>query len=96
MSKNTFDICGDVIYISRPEWDFVVHATIRDDYVDEIQSVTWGLNSKGYVYNSKYGYLHSYVMKKWYGDDFCNEMKEKLLTTWIMISIIAALIISVF
>lgn len=77
MSKNTFDICGDVIYISRSEWDFVVHATIRDDYVDEIQSVTWGLNSKGYVYNSKYGYLHSYVMKKWYGDDFCNEMKEK-------------------
>lgn len=77
MSKNTFDICGDVIYISRPEWDFVVHATIRDDYVYEIQSVTWGLNSNGYVYNSKYGYLHSYVMKKWYGDDFCNEMKEK-------------------
>lgn len=44
-SKNTFDVCGDIIYISGPEWNFVARASVRDDYLEEIQSVTWGLSN---------------------------------------------------
>lgn len=77
MSKNTFSVTDNTIYIYRPEWDFVAQATVRDDYADEIQSVTWGLQNNRYPYNAKLGTLHSYVMKKWYGEEFCTEMKEK-------------------
>ena len=77
MSKNKFTIVNDTIYISRPEWDFMACATVREDYLEEIQSVTWGLNNGRYLYNSKLGYLHSYIMKKWYGEELCQEMKEK-------------------
>ena len=77
MSKNFFDISGNIISITRPEWDFIAQATIRDDYADEIQSVTWGLKNGRYLYNAKLGSLHSYIMKKWYGDAFCKEMKVK-------------------
>lgn len=77
MSKNTFEIDGDTISITRQEWGFKAYATIREDYLDEIQSVTWGLSNDRYPYNSKLGTLHSYIMKKWYGEEFCQEMKEK-------------------
>lgn len=77
MSKNTFEIHNETIMITRPEWDFVATATVRADYVDEIQSVTWGLNNNRYPYNAKLGTLHSYIMKKWYGEDLCNAMKAK-------------------
>lgn len=77
MSKNKFSIVGNTIYISRSDWNFIATATVREDYVDEIQSVTWGLKNDRYPYNTKLGTLHSYVMKKWYGEGFCNEMKEK-------------------
>lgn len=76
VSKNTFEIMGDVITIKRPEWDFWAQASVREDYKEEIQSVTWGLNSKRYPYNGKLGSLHSYVMKKWYGEELCQEMKD--------------------
>lgn len=76
MSKNGFRIDGDIISITRLEWDFIAQATVREDYLEEIQSVTWGLNNNRYLYNSKYGYLHSYIMKKWYGEDFCKKMKD--------------------
>ncbi len=77
MSKNTFSVRDNTIDILRPEWDFIAQATIRDDYVDEIQSVTWGLKQDRYPFNSKLGTLHSYVMKQWYGEEFCNEMIAK-------------------
>ncbi|MCR4719077.1 MAG: HNH endonuclease [Firmicutes bacterium] len=75
-SKNIFTIEGDGITISHPEWDFVAFATIRDDYLEEIQSVTW--SKKGnYLYNEKLGgYLHLYIMRKWYGDEMCEQMKS--------------------
>ena len=41
MSKNKFEIYGDKILISHPNWDFIASATIRDDYAEELQSVTW-------------------------------------------------------
>ncbi|MCD8013913.1 MAG: HNH endonuclease [Lachnospiraceae bacterium] len=77
MSKNIFDIEGDTIYIKRPEWNFIATATVRDDYLEEIQSVTWGLNNERYLFNSKLGYLHTYIMAKWYGEEQCKEMKDK-------------------
>lgn len=76
MSKNSFSIEGNTIFISHPDWKFIATATVRDDYVEEIQGVTWGLLNKRYPNNAKLGTLHSYVMKKWYGEDFCNEMKR--------------------
>ncbi|MCD7966229.1 MAG: hypothetical protein LUG90_10755 [Clostridiaceae bacterium] len=76
MSKNTFGIIGDVITITRPEWHFVAQATVRKDYLEEIQSVTWVLNNNRYLYCRKLGTLHSYVMKKWYGEELCQEMNN--------------------
>ena len=48
MSKNTFSISGDKIYITRPEWNYMACATVRDDYEEEIQNATWGLNNERY------------------------------------------------
>ena len=64
MSKNIFNIMNDTIYISRTEWDFMACATVREDYLEEIQSVTWSLNGGRYLYNSKLGYLHSYIIEE--------------------------------
>lgn len=77
MSKNSFSVVGDRIYISRPEWDFVAQASIKEEYLEEIQEVTWGLTNGRYPNNAKLGTLHSYIMRKWYGDELCNAMKEK-------------------
>lgn len=77
MSKNTFEINGNVVSITRPDWNFIAYATIRKDYVDEMQGQTWGLLDGRYPYCSKLGTLHSYIMKKWYGEEICTEMKEK-------------------
>lgn len=76
-SKNSFDISGDTIYIHHPEWDFVALASIREDYSEEFQSVTW--TKKGeYLYSSKLKeYLHIYIMKKWYGETTYEQMKEE-------------------
>ena len=75
-SKNTFDISGDVIFIHHPEWNFVATATIREDYKEEFQSVTWSKNG-GYLYSSKLKeYLHIYIIKKWYGVEVYEQMKK--------------------
>ncbi len=76
MSKNSFNYYGNELTISKEEWNFLVVVTIRDDYIDELKSVTWWLNGK-YPYNSKLGYLHSYIMKKRYGDELYKKMREK-------------------
>lgn len=76
MTQNTFSVSGDTLYITRPEWDFLACASVREDYLEEIQSVTWGLKNDRYLYNYKLGYLHSYIMKKWYGEKLCEEMKS--------------------
>lgn len=76
-SKNAFTISGDQITISHPDWDFRATATIRDDYAEELQSVTWSRNGD-YLYNAKLGgYLHLYIMKKWYGEETYEQMKEE-------------------
>lgn len=64
MSKNKFEIYGDKILISHPNWDFIASATIRDDYAEELQSVTWTKVGE-YLYSNKLEkYLHIYIMQK--------------------------------
>lgn len=77
MSKNKFEIYDDKVIISHPDWGFIAYATVRDDYIEEIQSVTW--SKKGnYLYSSKLKkHLHIYIMKKWYGDDCYKKMKSE-------------------
>lgn len=76
LSKNTFERNGDFVTISNPEWDFAATASIRDDYYDELISLTW--TRKGdYLYSNKlHTYLHIYVMKKWYGEETYQQMKQ--------------------
>ena len=66
-----------VMEISRPGWENVATVTVRDDYINEIKKYKWSISSSGYPYNSKLGYLHSYVMEKWYGKDMCDYMRNK-------------------
>lgn len=75
--SNSFEISNNRIYISNPEWNFIATTTLREDYVDEIINATWGLKNGRYPYNSKLGTLHSFIMKKWYGEETCKEMKEQ-------------------
>lgn len=74
-SKVKYDPQGEVLYISHPDWDFMATASLRPDYADEIQSVSWSKNGD-YLYSSTFEcYLHVYIMKKWYGEDFYDTMK---------------------
>ncbi|MDD4493591.1 MAG: hypothetical protein PHV32_04470 [Eubacteriales bacterium] len=72
-SKNKFDIYGNTVHISRDGWDKLANTTFREDYIDELMSVTWGI-SNGYIYSQKLGYLHRYIMGKWYGNDMVEKM----------------------
>jgi hypothetical protein len=44
MSKNTFDINDSLVRIDTADGMFHAVASIRDDYRDELMSVTWGKN----------------------------------------------------
>lgn len=75
-SKNKFTVHDDEIHISRDGWKELAFATYREDYFEELSSVTWTEN-KGYLKNNKFGLLHRYIMKKWYGEDIVQAMYEK-------------------
>jgi len=64
---------GNVISICRNGWESVASTTFRKDYFNELKNVTWGI-SNGYLYSKKLGYLHRYIMEKWYGKDLLDEM----------------------
>lgn len=56
----------------RDGWDKLVFSAYREDYFDELSTHTWGLVN-GYFYNSTHGgYLHRYMMAKWYSSDKAN------------------------
>lgn len=75
-SKNTFEIDGDRVVIKHPDWDFIALASIKDEYVEELQSVTWSKKGR-YLYSQKLGiYLHIYIIRKWYGDEEYQKMKD--------------------
>lgn len=80
-SKNTFEIHGDDVHIYRKEWGSMAFTTYREDYYEELTSVTWTKTSgknedNAYLYNRKFGYLHRYIMGKWYGEDMVETMTE--------------------
>lgn len=75
-SKNKFEICNDDIHIWGEEWDKLGFTTYRQDYYDELTGVTW-TNNNGYLKNSKFGLLHRYIMKKWYGEEILQEMTNR-------------------
>ena len=70
-SKNRFRVQGDNIEIMRDEWDKMAFVTYREDYYDEITSVTW-TEQNGYLHNNNLGYLHRYIASKWYGSEILN------------------------
>ena len=64
MSRNKFEIYGDRISISHSDWGFVASASVKEEYAEELQSVTWSKNGE-YLYSSKLKqYLHVYIMRK--------------------------------
>jgi len=76
MSNNIFEIYDDRLSIGHKDWKFTASATIRDDYKNEIMEASWSKNGN-YLYNSRLGYLHIYIMKKWYGNDQYQKMKDE-------------------
>lgn len=75
-SKNTFTKHGNEIHIYREGWDTVALTTFRNDYYDELTSVTW-TEKDGYLVNNRLGLLHRYIMAKWYGEDMLSHMSEQ-------------------
>lgn len=77
ISKNIFEVIDERIFISREEWEKPAIATFREDYYDELSSVTWILQN-GYLYNRKLGgTLHRYMMTKWYGEDMLKDFTDR-------------------
>lgn len=83
-SKNTFEIVGDEVHITRPEWSIVGLTTYREDYYSELTSKTWTLtktnsdtDDKGYLSNKSLGLLHRYIAAKWYGEKMLKVMTAK-------------------
>lgn len=74
-SKNSISIIEDEIRIDRKEWPRSAITTFREDYYEELSSVTWTLKN-GYLHNTKFGYLHRYVMRKWYGETLFSHMTQ--------------------
>lgn len=72
-SLNTFTILGDEVWINREGWKSVAITTYDERYYSELSNVTWTENN-GYLVQAKFGSLHRYVMRKWYGDEVFNTM----------------------
>lgn len=75
-SKNKFEVVNENIHISREEWSQVAEVTYREDYYEELTGVTWTLDN-GYIRNSKLGFLHRYMMEKWYGKEVLDDMTQR-------------------
>lgn len=78
-SKNKFELYGNdqCLSIYNEGWNSLAFATVREDYLEEIQSITWTKNGD-YLFNKKLGmYLHRYIIKKWYGEQMLENMTSK-------------------
>lgn len=75
-SKNKFEIVNGNVHISREGWKRIAEVTYHEDYYEELTSVTW-TEVNGYIKNAKYGYLHRYMMEKWYGKELLEEMTRR-------------------
>lgn len=75
-SKNRFERFEDEIHIFRDAWNQAAMTTFREDYYDELTSVTWTANN-GYLFNRKLGLLHRYIMGKWYGVETVQKLLQQ-------------------
>ena len=75
-SRNKFEVVNGNVHIFRDGWEKVAEVTYREDYYEELTSVTWTKNN-GYIKNSKLGSLHRYMVEKWYGKEILQEMTEQ-------------------
>ncbi len=76
-NDNKFTIINNDIHISRQDWDRIALTTYREDYFDELSSHSWSLKN-GYPYSQALGgYLHRYIMQKWYGNEAVDEFTKK-------------------
>lgn len=69
LSLNSFELNDkNEVLISRDGWEHRAITTYRDDYYDELSSLTW-TKTEGYLIANKLKNkkLHHYIMEKWYG-----------------------------
>lgn len=72
-----FEVYDDLVTISRDVFPELVLTTYREDYYEELKSLTWSLKND-YVYSNKIKkYLHQYIMEKWYGEDTVKDLYSK-------------------
>ena len=67
----------DSITIYRPDRNEVMFTTYREDYWYEITTQTWRLDKAGYPVCQKLGFLHRYIMGKWYGEEVLEDLTRK-------------------
>ena len=72
-SKNTFEKHGNDIFINREGWGRLGFATYREDYYEELVNATWtkkasSNSTNSYLFNTRLGLLHRYIMTKWYDE----------------------------
>ena len=75
-SKNSFEVINNEIHISREGWGEIALTTYRDDYYEELINYTWTKDNHGYLTNGKLGYLHRYIMGKWYDEEVLKKMTD--------------------
>ena len=72
-----FNVYDDLVTIYRDVFPKLALTTYREDYYDELTSLTWSLKN-GYLHSHKLDkYLHQYIMEKWYGEDVVKDMYSK-------------------
>ena len=76
VSKNTFTLDGNTVFINRDGWNSLARATYREDYYDELCNYTWSV-TKGYPRNGRLGRLHRYMVAKWYGQEVLDDLTDK-------------------
>lgn len=81
-SKNTFEKHGNDIFINREGWGRLGFATYREDYYEELVNATWtkkasSNSTNSYLFNTRLGLLHRYIMTKWYGEEMMSEMDKR-------------------
>lgn len=76
VSKNTFTVDGNIVFINRDGWNSLARATYREDYYDELSNYTWSV-IKGYPRNGRLGGLHRYMVAKWYGQEVLDDLTDK-------------------
>ena len=71
MGKVIIKIWGDKnnIKVRNKEKKEIGITTDRKDYHAELDGLVWNRDKKGYIKNRSVGYLHKYIMEKWYGEE---------------------------